>query len=171
MVARIRIGAACAALGALVACTTAPPPPPPPVASSPPPAAPPPPDLPPVSWQDRGLAPGDWRYVDSPNSRASYGSGDTLFAIECTGDRRIRFVRPRAAAAATIAIRTTSGERALPASAGAEGVSATLAATDPLLDEIAFSRGRILVQVEGQTDLVLPTWPEPARVIEDCRGQ
>ena len=172
MAARFRLGAACGALGALAACTTAPAPPaPPPVAAPPPPAAPPPRDLPPVSWQDRTPTPGDWRYVDGPNARASYGSADALFTVECTGDGHIRFMWPRAAAAGTIAIRTTSSERALPASAGADGISATLTATDPLLDEIAFSRGRILVQAEGQADLVLPTWPEPARVIEDCRGQ
>ena len=42
---------------------------------------------------------------------------------------------------------------------------------DPLLDQIAFSRGRFLVQAEGGPSLILPAWPEPARVIEDCRGQ
>ena len=40
---------------------------------------------------------------------------------------------------------------------------------DPLLDAIAFSRGRIAVSVGTPPALVLPPWPEPARVIEDCR--
>jgi len=41
--------------------------------------------------------------------------------------------------------------------------------SDPLFDQLAFSRGRFLVRVEGQGDLILPAWPEPARTIEDCR--
>jgi len=48
--------------------------------------------------------------------------------------------------------------------------TATLAASDPLLDEIVFSRGRFMVHVDGLPDLILPSWPEPAHVIEDCRG-
>jgi hypothetical protein len=38
-----------------------------------------------------------------------------------------------------------------------------------LFDQIVFSRGRFLVRVAGGGDLVLPTWPEPARLIEECR--
>ena len=47
---------------------------------------------------------------------------------------------------------------------------ATLPASDPLFDQIVFSRGRFLVRVTGGSDLVLPSWPEPARLIEECRG-
>jgi hypothetical protein len=36
---------------------------------------------------------------------------------------------------------------------------------------MAFSRGRFLVTVEGGASLVVPAWPELARVIEDCRGR
>jgi hypothetical protein len=46
-----------------------------------------------------------------------------------------------------------------------------LPASDPLLEQMAFSRGRFLVTVEGGPSLVVPAWPELARVIEDCRGQ
>ena len=42
-------------------------------------------------------------------------------------------------------------------------------AYDPLLDAIAFSRGRFTVESESGAMLVLPAWPEPARVVEDCR--
>jgi hypothetical protein len=48
---------------------------------------------------------------------------------------------------------------------------ATLPASDTLFDQIAFSRGRFLVRASGGGDLVLPSWPEPARLIEECRGQ
>jgi hypothetical protein len=35
---------------------------------------------------------------------------------------------------------------------------------------MAFSRGRFMVEAQGMATLVLPAWPEPARVVEDCRG-
>ena len=48
-------------------------------------------------------------------------------------------------------------------------VVAALPARDPLLDAIAFSRGRFAVEVAGLQTLYLPSWPEITRVIEDCR--
>jgi hypothetical protein len=45
-----------------------------------------------------------------------------------------------------------------------------LTASDPLLDAIASSRGRIGFGVGVQPPLVVPPWPEPSRVIEDCRA-
>jgi hypothetical protein len=39
-----------------------------------------------------------------------------------------------------------------------------------LLDQIVFSRGRVSVEAEGLPALTIPTWPEPARVIDECRG-
>ncbi|HYJ53401.1 MAG TPA: hypothetical protein VEW04_09535 [Allosphingosinicella sp.] len=169
----LRTGAALAGLAALAACVSAPAPPaPPPPAPAPAPVPPAPPPAPPGSWEDGTLTAGDWRYAESPRPRATYGDAVPVLTIECTADRQIRFVRASAGSGAgTLAVRTTLGERSLPASVGPDGASATLAPADPLLDQIAFSRGRFLVHVEGQADLVLPTWPEPARVIEDCRGQ
>ena len=49
-------------------------------------------------------------------------------------------------------------------------VAAELPVNEPQLDAIAFSRGRFLVSVKGAADLVIPSWPEIARVIEDCRA-
>ena len=42
-------------------------------------------------------------------------------------------------------------------------VTADLAANDPLLDAIAFSRGRFVVSMPGMAALVVPAWPEAAR--------
>jgi hypothetical protein len=70
-------------------------------------------------------------------------------------------------------VRTTSVARNLPLSVQTEPlayVSGMVSANDPLLDAIAFSRGRFTVEVPGLPMLVLPAWPEPARVIEDCRS-
>jgi len=49
-------------------------------------------------------------------------------------------------------------------------ISIQLAAYDPLLDALAFSRARFAVVAAGSPPLVLPAWPEIARVIEDCRA-
>lgn len=46
-----------------------------------------------------------------------------------------------------------------------------LPASDPLLDQMAFSRGRFMVTAEGGASIVVPAWPEFARVVEECRGQ
>jgi hypothetical protein len=168
----VRIGAVLAGLAALAGCvsrTAAPAPPPAPPA---PPSAPePPPPLPAVSWEGGTLTPGDWSYVEGPSPRATFGDGVPVLAIQCTGGRRIELARQGASAGSALVVRTTFGDRALPASAGERAVAASLAADDPLLDQIAFSRGRILVHLDGATDIVVPTWPEPARVIEECRGQ
>jgi len=45
-----------------------------------------------------------------------------------------------------------------------------LPAYDGLLDAMSFSRGRIAVTVSGTPMLVVPAWPEVARVVEDCRA-
>jgi hypothetical protein len=49
-------------------------------------------------------------------------------------------------------------------------LSADLSSYDSLLDSMASSRGRFVVSVAGQPALVVPPWPEVARVIEDCRA-
>ena len=76
--------------------------------------------------------------------------------------RRITLTRPGATGALTIT--TSYAPITWPTSPVA------LAASDPALDRIAFSRGRFTVESAGTARLVLPAWAEPARVIEDCRG-
>lgn len=151
------------ALAGLTACVPRAEPPaptPPPPALSPAPALPSPPPAPaPADWSVAPLTPGDWA---RSGSEASYGGA---FALRCEAGR-VTLSRLGAGAGQRLTIRTSYGERSLPASSGA----ATLAASDPLLDQIAFSRGRFLVQADGLPPLILPAWPEPARVIEDCRG-
>ena len=109
------------------------------------------------------LSPGDWRHA---GNQALFGDD---FAVRCEGGR-IALARMGSGSGQRLTIRTTYGERTLPAANGGGGIVATLAASDPLLDQLAFSRGRFLVQADGQPALILPAWPEPARVIEDCRG-
>jgi hypothetical protein len=154
----------CATRPAAPVAPAAPPPPATPALEPLPPAPP----APPPGWEDEALTPGDWRYSDVPAARADYGEGaSAAFSIRCDpAARRILLSRPDAAAGAALTLRTTFGKRTITL---AEGGAAALPATDPLLDDIAFSRGRIAVEAPGLPTFILPTWPEPARVVEECR--
>ncbi|MEA3014450.1 MAG: hypothetical protein QOD42_2995 [Sphingomonadales bacterium] len=170
-------GAALAAAASLAACVPRreAPAPLPPVRPAPeaPPVRTPPPPPPPADWQAAPLSPGDWSYRPNPATPEAIfrSEGVVSFAVSCERGRsvRLRWVGARAQA---IAIRTSYGERQLPVSeVHVNMVTVDLPPGDPLLEQIAFSRGRFLVQAEGAEALILPAWPEPARVIEDCRGQ
>ncbi len=128
------------------------------------PALPPQPAL---GWQDTPLAPGVWRWSnEGGRSTARYGQ---LLTLACTGGG-VRLTLAGAGATNWM-IDTSSTSRALTASLDpATGLGrVTLAAGDPLLDAMAFSRGRFAVELPGRAPLALPAWPEVARVIDDCR--
>jgi hypothetical protein len=118
---------------------------------------------------------GNWAYV------ATAGGSEATFAnaaaqpqltVSCArATRQVTLSKPATGAAPFISVWTTAQTRNLPSSYNpATGkLSATLAAFDPFLDAIAFSRGRVEFSVSGQPALVLPSWAEAARVVEDCR--
>lgn len=145
-----------------------------------PPAPAPPPAPTPADWSVGPLSPGDWSADrEGPAPTAFFGpAGAPAFAIRCAPGGQIGLARLGAGVSGPITIRTSFGARILPAAgqpgqAPAQAVAqavATLAASDPLLDQIVFSRGRFLVQAPGVPDLIVPAWPEAARVIEQCRG-
>lgn len=159
------------ALALAAGCATGPSPraAPPPVQPLPRPPAPAPAPVPPPptaqDWQDVPLTPGDWRYdADASSSQARFGASPG-FVIRCDRSaRRLSLLREGADPAARVTIRTSTSARSF-AAAGA-----ALPPSDPFFDDIAFSRGRFTVEVSGVDTLVIPTWPEPARVIEDCRS-
>ena len=121
-------------------------------------------------------APGRWSYAPLPGgSEAMFfdSSGAARLSIRC--NRPLRWVsisRVGAAPAASISLWTSSAVRNLLAryDPATQRVTAEVAASDPLLDAIAFSRGRIAVSMPGFVPLVVPVWAEPARAIEDCRS-
>ncbi|HEX8654988.1 MAG TPA: hypothetical protein VF693_07185 [Allosphingosinicella sp.] len=165
-----------AGLGIVVAsCATRPAP-----APEPAPVARPAPRLPPAvpappqarQWQDAPLSPGDWSW-DTATATAAYGPpARPSLVLRCVGGGRVAIER-RGAAPATagnLTIRTSTTARTLPARSGPEGLEAILAASDPLLDAILFSRGRFAVEATVLPALIVPAWPEPARMVEDCRG-
>lgn len=76
-------------------------------------------------------------------------------------------------AVAPFTVRTSSVSRAVavqPTGGSLPYVAAALATSDPLLDAMAFSRGRFVIQQQGASTLVIPAYAEVGRVIEDCRG-
>ena len=75
------------------------------------------------------------------------------------------------AAAPTLTVWTSALSRTLPARfLGTKELVADLTATDPLLDAMAFSRGRFATAASGAPMLTVPSAPEVTRVVEDCRS-
>ena len=120
----------------------------------------------PADWSTRPVTAGQWTW------RGSADVSEALFSdlrgvqlvIRCTRTtRRVSFSRIGAVPAAPIRVATTSSQRQLPA-------GNMVLANDPLLDAVAFSRGRLWVEAAGTMPLVLRSAPEPARSIEDCRS-
>jgi hypothetical protein len=119
---------------------------------------------------------GNWAYAATPDgSEATFSnaSGYPQLWLRCTRvTRRVSVARPASAAAPLLNFWTSSMTRGVPSSFNpATGrLTAELGADDPLLDALATSRGRIGFSIGNQPALVVPSWPEAARVIEDCRG-
>ena len=94
-----------------------------------------------------------------------------LFLTCLRASRQVTVARPASAASPFLQVWTSSASRNLPASfnPATRRLSATLGATDPLLDAMAMSRGRIAVGVAGQPAIVAPPWGEISRIVEECR--
>lgn len=181
----------------LAGCTQAPPQPSPapqggtlPPASKPvlpvplPRPAPPPPQAPrtdAASWRDLPLTPGGWTYTaESTGSAVRFGQpgAGALILMRCDRTRPAILVQRAGLAASTVpaTITTSSTLRrlsAVPTASAAPNAAVPFEIAfnvrDPLLDAIAFSRGRFMVEMGGAQTLVLPAWSELGRVIEDCR--
>jgi hypothetical protein len=151
-------------------------------AAPPPKTAPLPPPLaaipvlpaPPADWRDLPLAPGAWSWSAG---RARYGeAGATpLLTLSCENGAISIAARGTLAAGGEtrIAFNTSDGDFGYAAAPGEAGtIVARVAASDSNLDKIAFSRGRFAISAPaaGLQRTLLPTRPEPARVINDCRG-
>ena len=125
--------------------------------------------------RDPALTPGNWIYdQDTRGSIARYGpaGGDAAFVLRCDRSGRRIFVSVPGTTGGAMLLRASTALRsvpALPTGGLAPYVAVELAARDSILDALAFSRGRFTIEL-GPTRTVLPTWPEFARVVEDCRG-
>ena len=107
------------------------------------------------------ITPGQWDHVATADgSEARYSS---VLSIRCDRQTRTVTISLPAQPTATLTVATSALTRQLPA-------GGRLSATDPLLDAMAFSRGRFLVSAGTGSILAIPSWPEAARAIEDCRN-
>jgi hypothetical protein len=126
------------------------------------PAAPPAP----ADWRTRPITAGTWSWRTTPEASEALFSDSrgVQLVIRCArATRRVSFSRTGALPTVPIRIATTSSERQL-------APGHTVLASDPLLDAIAFSRGRLWVEARGSMPLVLRSAAEPARAVEDCRS-
>lgn len=154
---------------------------PPPPRPAPPPISAPRADA--AGWRDLPQTPGRWTYgADSSGSAVRFGQPGAapLLVLRCDRSRPALLLQRPGLGAGTVpaAISTSSTVRRLSA-APAAGPGAVqnaamqfeiaFAIRDPLLDAIAFSRGRWVLEMGGAETLVLPAWSEIGRVIEDCR--
>ena len=171
---------ACLALAACIPRAPEPTPAPPTDRPTLPPVATPAPTpaptaAPSTGWMDAPQTPGDWSYgrVDG-GALARFGAGPPVFGIGCmAGSSRVVLLRYGVAASTDtpMIVRAEMAERTLTARPANDGgsFSAALATRDPLLDAMAFSKGRFAIEVAAAPALYLPAWPEVTRVIEDCR--
>ena len=107
------------------------------------------------------LAAGQWIYLQGvAGSEARFGG---LLSLRCDRTARVVVVQRIGAAPSALTIATSSVTRSIP-------IGGRIIANDPLLDAIAFSRGRFLVAGGAGPVLAVPSWPEAARSIEDCRN-
>lgn len=172
-----------AGIALLAACQTVPPPTPvaPPPPSPPPPVimpAPPALDPPPKPWDVAPLSEGDWHYrQDGAQTMAWFGPSEAniVLTLSCNkASRQISLSRSGTAGGpATMTVRTSFGDLAWSAtpSAGAFAeMIVTRPAADTGFDWIAFSRGRLSVELPSLPRLIAPAWADVSRVIEDCRG-
>lgn len=128
-------------------------------------------------WRDWPLTPGIWVYrQDTRGSIALFGvpGVDAALTLRCdTAARQIYLSRKgEQAPNAAFILRTTSTVRML-ASQPTGGTptyrAVALNPADGVLDAIAFSRGRFVLEAPDMAVLVVPAWSEIARVTEDCR--
>ncbi len=175
-----------AALVITLSCCVAPEreqtPEPAPVAARPAPAPVPPPTAAPKpaltgEWTEWPATAGEWIYRrDERGSLALFGepNQDARLTLRCELPARQIYLTRAGAASAPVpfTIRTTSGlgsYTAQPTGGTPPYIGIALAPTDMILDRIIYSRGRFLIE-GGGAPLVVPSWPEIARVVEDCRN-
>lgn len=150
-------------------------PPPPAPASAPLPTT--------ANWRDLPQTPGQWTYgAEATGSAARFGQpgSGSLIVLRCDRSRPAIIIQRAGFGASEVpaTITTSAMVRRLSAAPVGDAGSARNAAIafemalgvrDPLLDAIAFSRGRFMVEMGGAQTLVLPAWSDIGRVIEDCR--
>lgn len=128
------------------------------------------------AWSDAPITPGVWRWsMEGGRSVANFADG--LLMVRCdSAAAGVTLLRaggqPDVEGHVPMTILTEKSSAALTGTflAGPPAaIALRFSAQDPLLDAMAFSRGRFAVEAAGLPPLLVPSWPEISRVIEDCR--
>ena len=170
------------ALLPLACCAPAPAPTPTPAPAPAAPAqrpAPPPAPMPapaPANWMDAAATPGSWTYRSiSGQTQAIFGQpGNALVVMTCNPQRNVVTLFRAGSANASVPVRilTETASRTVTGTAtddSSPSIKVELQGSDPLLDAMAFSKGRFAIETAGLPTLYLPAWAEVTRVMEDCR--
>ncbi len=125
---------------------------------------------------DAALTPGAWRYNQHEGGTSAYfiaTTGAGGFVMTCNAQsRRVELWREGKSRARMMTIRTETASQTLPVMPVEDTLpyhAAEVGPGDPMLDAMALSKGRFAVEVEGEAPLIMPSWAEVSRVIEDCR--
>ena len=102
------------------------------------------------------ITPGQWDHIASATGSEARYSG--VLSIRCDRQTRTVTISLPGQPTALLTVATSALTRQLPA-------GGRLLANDPLLDAVAFSRGRFLVSSGTGPILAIPSWPEAARAM------
>jgi hypothetical protein len=127
-------------------------------------------------WTDWQTTPGSWIYRrDDRGSIALYGpaGGDAVVTLRCDRGRGRLFLSRAGSSGATLTVRTSSASKTVavrPTGGQPPYIASEFLPDDALLDAMAFSRGRIALEVPEMLGIAIPVWSEIGRVVEDCRA-
>ncbi|MEM1133212.1 MAG: hypothetical protein AAGH53_09755 [Pseudomonadota bacterium] len=136
----------------------------------------------PEDWRDWPLLKGRWSYEwvydgaqrnDRGDSYANFTDEDGVKStfISCQPDeKRIVFSVGASERPDNFSIRTTFNNTVLNSSYTQQTASVERPAASVIWDEIIYSRGSFAVRLGQGRGVRLPTAPEIARVVEDCRS-
>lgn len=127
-------------------------------------------------WIDAALTPGRWEYVDTSDDRVGFARFGTApserrFMMECMRGKVLLGVvgSQGSGPLRTMRVTTETLSRTFETNYWRGMHAVFLPPAEPLLDAMAFSKGRFAVEVAGEPPLYLPSHAEVSRVIEDCR--
>jgi hypothetical protein len=138
----------------------------------------------PLTAQSRAFAPdprtttplsGNWTYSPSPAATEAVftaSDGRAQLVLKCArASRQLWISKPSTGPITRLSVWTSEMTRDLSTTYDPSlgRVTALLSAFDPLLDALAMSRARIAVALPDSPPVVLPSSPEVARIVEDCR--
>jgi hypothetical protein len=122
------------------------------------------------------MAQGSWVYRrDERGSIALFGAmgSDALVTLRCDKTRARLFFSRASEFGGTMTVRTSSTSKDImvqPTGGRPAYAASEIGVGDPILDAMAFSRGRIALELNGALNIAIPVWSEIGRVVEDCRG-